>query len=118
MTRKPIERTIAADPTSTALLVAAVARTPRADVRGVSVRAEATLRTAEAFVTRFELRLDDEPGLAGVLTLAAEPGPGPTTWTRASVRIDAPVRDDSLHAVVVSLLADLARAAELRSLAA
>ena len=118
MTRISLERTIAADPTSAALLVCAAARTSRAAGNGVTVRAEATLRTEAAFVTRFELSVDGVPGVAGVLTLAVEPGPGVTAWTHATVRLDGPSYDEGVREVVARLLGDLADAAERRAFAA
>ena len=116
MSRISLERTIAADPTSAALLVAGAARTART-AAGATVRAEATLRSGAAYVTRFELAVDGAPGAFGVLTLTAEPAPGPGAWTRATVRLDAR-HDEPVREVVGRLLGELAVAAERRAYAA
>lgn len=118
MTRTPFEQTIAADPTSTALLVAAVACAPRSATGGLVALVERTLRTDDSFVTRFVLGIGGAADVTGVLTLVPEPGPGVIAWTRASVHFDAPMRDTSTRAVVSRLLQDLGRAAEQRAFAA
>lgn len=116
MTRISLDRMIAADPTSAALLVSGAARTSRT-AGGATVRADATLRSGAAFVTRFELVVDGVAGVAGVLTLAAEPAPGVGAWTRATVRLDTQY-DEAVRDVVTRLLGELAYAAERRAFAA
>ena len=145
-TRTRVTRRIAADPTSTALLLAGptafelwpgVRRV--ADVNGrtvvetdvsperrtaASVRALPPRRTPTSYVTRFEWAGPGLPETSGELTLAYAPGPGGELGTHAALVLDSsgfdPAVLDSraLTAMAEGFLANLARAAELRSSAA
>lgn len=113
MARLRVERSIAADPTSTALLLAGPAalelwpglrRTPdlvladgvavdvptwsaRRPAR-VTVRARAPRRTPTAYVTRFEFAGPGVPTTTGVLTLTYEPHGEHAVATSALLRLD------------------------------
>ncbi len=112
MPRIRVERTIAADPTSTALLLAgptAMELWPglrrvetaehhvmaEADVpawrnrpASVTVRALPPRRTPTAYVTEFNFSGPGVPATTGVLTLTHEPGAGGETATSALLRLD------------------------------
>lgn len=122
MARIRVERAIAADPASAALLLSGPAAAdlwPRADARPVGPQ----LRVAMAptsYVTRFEVTGDDLPETRGLLTLDYA-GDG----THAVLRLDyeAPVTErlrvgSALREMAGAFLANLAAAAEDRSFAA
>lgn len=136
-----IERSIAADPTSTALLLAGpaafdfwpglrrIAAEPHAvvaetdlPVSPVSVRAAPPRRTPTSFVTTFSF---SGPGLVaatGTVTLTYAPAAGVRPATTARLDLDLPALPGALYAEVhrraSGFLDNLARAAEQRSDAA
>lgn len=130
-TRTRAERRIAADPTSTALLLAGpsalelwpgVRRIAEVDGRvlveldavtaatagpatAASVTARPPHRTPTAFVTRFGWTGPDLPGTEGVLTLTYSPGEGRPS-TRAELVLDsAGVQDSRLDADALAAMA-------------
>jgi hypothetical protein len=145
-TRTRVTRQIAADPTSTALLLAGptafelwpgVRRI--ADVGGrivveteldarrtaaASVRALPPRRTPTSYVTRFEWTGPGLPETSAVLTLAYAPGVDGELSTHAVLVLDSWLTSghllcgDDLSAMAAGFLANLGRAAELRSHAA
>lgn len=147
MTRTRVERDIAADPVSTALLLAgptavelwpgvtrlggdahhvlaeAALPSPRdGSLRAttVAVRAMPPLRTPTSYVTRFEFRGDDVPATTGVLTLAASRTGSAGVETHASLVLEATEGRtvSGLRVMAGEFLANLAAAAEQRSFAA
>lgn len=136
-----VSRRIAADPTSTALLLAAPAAVelwPGARQLGerdgavvveaqrsegasqVKVRALPPRRTPTAFVLDFDWTGDDVPDAAGRLRLAYAPTGDGTPVTHAVLELE-PAGDDAaarLTAGAEAFLANLARAAETRNRAA
>jgi hypothetical protein len=146
--RTRVSRRIAADPTSTALLLAgptAVDLWPgarrvgeqdggvlvEAEVPGpepdggptrLTVLAQPPRRTPTAYVTRFEWSGASLPAVSGRLTLAYAPTGDGTPVTHAVLELD-PEEDDSyrgrtLATMAEGFLANLARAAETRNRAA
>lgn len=145
-TRTRVTRRIAADPTSTALLLAGptafelwpgVRRV--ADVNGrvvvetelpaqrtaaASVRALPPRRTPTSYVSRFEWAGPGLPETTAELTLAYAPGPDGELGTHAALVLDSSGFDPevldtrALAAMAEGFLANLARAAERRSHAA
>lgn len=145
-TRTRLTTHIAADPTSTALLLAGptafdlwpgVRRV--ADVSGhtvvetdltpervvaASVRALPPKRTPTSYVTRFEWEGSGLPSTTGTLTLGYAPTADGEVGTHASLVLDSSGFDASdlapaeLAAMAEGFLRNLARAAELRSRAA
>lgn len=145
-TRTRVTRRIAADPTSTALLLAGptafelwpgVRRV--ADVNGrtvvetelpaqrtaaASVRARPPRRTPTSYVTRFEWAGPGLPETSAQLTLAYAPGADGELMTHAALVLESSGFDPEvlgateLAAMAEGFLANLARAAELRSTAA
>ncbi|MCU1624224.1 MAG: hypothetical protein JWL79_3069 [Frankiales bacterium] len=145
-TRTRVTRRIAADPTSTALLLAGptaldlwpgVRRV--ADVGGrivvetelpaqrtaaASVRALPPRRTPTSYVSRFEWAGPGLPETSGELVLAYAPGSDGELGTHAALVLDSRGFDPdvldivALTAMAEGFLANLARAAELRSHAA
>ncbi len=132
MTRIDIERTIVADPTSTALVLAqagwpacsAATRAARARIHALP-----PLRLSDSFVTPFELTGDGLPPTTGVLTLDGQPVGLPGRCTTALLRLEfaapgtggAPERRRilaALRGLGESFLDDLATAAERRAYAA
>lgn len=149
MQRRPTTRAsrrIAADPTSTALLLAgptAVELWPGArrldDADGhvvvempaldggdqpsrVAVRALPPRRTPTSYVTRFEWTADDLPPASGRLTLAYAPTADGTPVTHAVLELDVPADGPygvrALEVMAEGFLENLARAAEMRNRAA
>ena len=146
-TRTAAARTICADPTSTALLLAGptalelwpgvrrvgsvgglalvetelptAPRTTAATVRALPPR-----RTPTSFVTRFAWTGPGLPVTDGTLTLAYAPGADGTPSTHAALTLDSDGLEDSrvdaraLEAMAEGFLANLARAAESRNRAA
>lgn len=135
-------RAIAADPTSTALLLTGPAALelwpgvrrvgtagphalvetdlPSARRTAATVRALPPQRTPTAFVTRFEWAGPDLPGTSGELRLTYAAGPG---GTHAELVLDSEVGsgeldDAELQALADGFLENLSRAAEDRSTAA
>ncbi len=145
-TRTRVTRRIAADPTSTALLLAGptafelwpgVRRVAEVSGRMVvetdlapdwpaaaSVRARPPQRTPTAYVTRFEWAGTGLPATTGELTLGYAPTADGELGTHAALVLDSSGFDGStldvaaLEAMARGFLANLARAAELRSHAA
>jgi hypothetical protein len=148
-TRTRITRRIAADPTSTALLLAGptafelwpgvrrvadvggrmVVETDLPDVgpdrtAAASVRALPPKRTPTSYVTRFKWVGPGLPETDGELTLAYAPNADGEVGTHASLVLDTIDTEGSvlsckaLTAMAEGFLANLARAAELRSHAA
>lgn len=132
MTRLTMERIIAADPLSTALLLTAtpalemwpgleltgrrgpavLARVDHAgELTPVEVVALPPRRTTAAFVTDFRIRGGQFAQTTGSLRLSSAPG-----GTRATLSLDTPAR--ALEAPARRFLARLARTAERRSSAA
>lgn len=137
-------RRIAADPTSTALLLTGPAalelwpgvtrvgdvgrlalveaELPSARRTAATVRALPPRRTPTAFVTRFAWSGPDLPGTSGELRLSYAAGDGPTTL--AELVLDSDGLSDSsldgpaLQELAGGFLANLSRAAEVRSRAA
>ncbi len=146
VTRTRVTRRIAADPTSTALLVAGptafelwpgvrrvadvsgrlVVETDLREGRAVaaSVRALPPKRTSTAYVTRFEWIGPGLPATSGELVLAYAPTAGGEVATHAALVLDSTIEEGSavschdLEAMATAFLVNLARAAELRSHAA
>lgn len=146
VTRTRVTRRIAADPTSTALLVAGptafelwpgvrrvadvsgrlVVETNLPEGRAVaaSVRALPPKRTSTAYVTRFEWIGPGLPATSGELVLAYAPTAGGEVATHAALVLDSTIEEGSalschdLEAMATAFLVNLARAAELRSHAA
>lgn len=140
MTRVRATRPIAADPTSTALLLAGPTALdlwpgarrgdevaggvlvvadlpgPRSGSTAVIVRAQPPRRTPVSFVTRFSWQGSDLPAVDGSLTLLYD---GPHA-TRAVLELDASgdVASRGLPAMAEGFLANLAAAAEARAYAA
>jgi hypothetical protein len=138
-----VRRRILADPTSTALLLAApsalelwpgVRKVAAVDGRAVveaelparpdaraTVRALPPHRTPTSYVSRFGWTGSDLPATVGELTLAFLPADDGIVATEATLVLDT---DDDGHALddlatmATGFLANLARAAELRSRAA
>lgn len=136
-------RSIAADPTSTALLlagptgldlwpglhrvgdgpgggVAAVLTLPHRSAR-LEVLASAPRRTPTSYVTRFCARPEVGPEIDGLLVLAYAPGRGPANATDASLRVDHELPGPQaarLRDAAQGFLDNLAEAAELRAAAA
>lgn len=145
-TRTRVTRRIAADPTSTALLLAAPAAFELwpgvrrvADVGGrvvvetdlaqertaaASVRALPPKRTPTSYVSRFEWAGPGLPTTAGELTLGYAPTGDGEVGTHAALVLDSAGLEGSaldrraLEAMATGFLANLARAAEQRSHAA
>ncbi len=145
-TRTRVTRLIAADPTSTALLLAGptafelwpgvrrvadvsgrlVVETDLPEGRAVaaSVRALPPLRTPTAYITRFEWIGPGLPATSGELVLAYAPTSGRDVGTHAALVLDSTIEQGSaltrhaLESMATAFLANLARAAELRSHAA
>lgn len=145
-TRTRVVRRIAADPTSTALLLAGptafelwpgVRRVANVSGRVVveteltpdhptaaSVRAMPPQRTPTSYVTRFEWTGPGLPTTTGELTLGYVPTGGREVGTHAALVLDSSgfegstLDSSSLEAMARGFLANLARAAELRSRAA
>ena len=145
-TRTRVAQRIAADPTSTALLLAGptafelwpgVRRV--ADVKGgmvvetdltperavaASVRALPPQRTPTSYVTRFQWAGPGLPTTAGELTLAYAPAAEGMLATQATLVLDSEPLDgsaldeDSLAAMARGFLVNLAKAAEQRNRAA
>ena len=141
-----VSRRIAADPTSTALLLAGptafelwpgVQRV--ADVSGrvvvetvvgverslaASVRAEPPQRTPTSYVTRFDWTGPGLPATRGELTLGYAPGTQAAPATQAALVLEtsgfegSALDEPTLAGMATGFLANLARAAELRSRAA
>jgi hypothetical protein len=146
VTRTRVTKRIAADPTSTALLLAGptafelwpgVRRV--ADVGGrmvvetelpaqrtaaASVRALPPRRTPTAYVSRFDWAGPGLPETSAELTLAYAPGPDGDISTHAALVLESEGFDPdvldprALTTMAEGFLANLARAAELRSTAA
>lgn len=145
-TRTRVTRRIAADPTSTALLLAGptafelwpgvrrvadvsgrtVVETDLTPERAVaaSVRALPPRRTPTAYVTRFEWAGPGLPATTGELTLGYAPSADGGLGTHAALVLDSAGLESSaldgraLEAMARGFLDNLARAAELRSHAA
>ena len=145
-TRTRVTRRIAADPTSTALLLAGptafelwpgvrrvadvggrvVVETdlPQQRTAAVSVRALPPRRTPTSYVSRFEWAGPGLPETTASLTLAYAPGPDGEIGTHAALVLDSSGFDPrvldakALTRMAEEFLANLARAAELRSHAA
>jgi len=145
-TRTRVTRRIAADPTSTALLLAGptalelwpgvrrvadiggrtVVETelPARRVAAASVRALPPRRTPTAYVTRFEWVGPGLPETTGELTLAYAPAADGELATHAALVLDSRGFDPdvldtrALTAMAEGFLTNLARAAETRSHAA
>jgi hypothetical protein len=145
-TRTRVTRRIAADPTSTALLLAGptafelwpgvrrvadvsgrtVVETDLTPERAVaaSVRALPPRRTPTAYVTRFEWAGPGLPATTGELTLGYAPSADGALGTHAALVLDSAGLESSaldgraLEAMARGFLDNLARAAELRSHAA
>ena len=146
-TRTRVSRRIAADPTSTALLLAgptavdlwpgarrvaegdglvvveAPAEPGAAELARVELRAQAPRRTPTSYVTSFEWTGADLPPVSGRLTLAYAPTADGTPVTHAVLELepagDAPeYRGGGLAALAEGFLQNLARAAETRNRAA
>jgi hypothetical protein len=141
-----VTRRIAADPTSTALLLAGptafelwpgvrriadigdrvVVETelPEQRTAAASVRALPPRRTPTSYVTRFEWAGPGLPDTTAQLTLAYAPGADGELATHAALVLDSQDFDPevldstALAAMAEGFLANLARAAELRSHAA
>jgi hypothetical protein len=141
-----VARRIAADPTSTALLLAAPAavdlwpgvrrlgevdgrvvveaEAPSADreVAVVTIRALPPRRTPTSYVTRFEWSGDTLPAATGRLTLAYAPTADGTPVTHAVLELDVDgspaYRERDLAVMAEGFLENLARAAEQRNRAA
>lgn len=141
-----VTRRFAADPTSTALLLAGptafelwpgvrrvadvsgrlVVETDLPEGRAVaaSVRALPPQRTPSAYVTRFEWIGPGLPATTGQLVLAYAPTARGEVWTHAALVLVSSIEPASaltchdLEAMATAFLANLARAAELRSHAA
>lgn len=135
-----VRRRIHADPTSTALLLAApsafelwpgVSRV--VDVGGralveaalasaphvaATVRALPPRRTPTSYVSRFAWTGEDLPATTGELTLAFLPTDDGTLETEATLVLDSTEQLEELPELAAGFLANLARAAELRSHAA
>ena len=140
--RTRVTRRIAADPTSTALLLAGptaldlwpgaqrlgepdgpvvVERTtPDAPPLRVTVRALPPLRTPTAYVARFTWVGEDLPEVTGRVTLAYAPTGSGTPTTHAVVEVDVEPEGPyaGLQARAEGFLENLARAAEARNRAA
>ncbi len=142
-TRTRVVRRIAADPTSTALLLAGPAAVELwpgvrrvAEVAGrtlveaeqgpgaASVRAEPPRRTPTAYVSTFEWTGPGLPPTSGTLTLAYAPAADGTLATQAALELDTSgptgsrPDESSLRALAQEFLDNLGRAAEQRSRAA
>lgn len=145
-TRTRVTRRIAADPTSTALLLAAptafelwpgvrriadvsgrvVVETDLTPERAVaaSVRALPPQRTPTSYVTRFEWAGPGLPATSGELTLGYAPTGTGELGTHASLVLDScglessALDERTLADMAEGFLANLARAAELRNRAA
>ncbi len=142
-TRMRVVRRIAADPTSTALLLAGPAAVELwpgvrriAEVAGrtlveaeqgsgaASVRAEPPRRTPTAYVSTFEWTGPGLPPANGTLTLAYAPAADGTLATHAALELDVPglagsrLDEPGLRALAAEFLDNLGRAAEQRSRAA
>ena len=145
-TRTRVTRRIAADPTSTALLLAGptalelwpgvrrvadvggrtVVETelPEQRVAAASVRAQPPQRTPTAYVIRFEWAGPGLPETTGELTLAYAPASGGELTTHAALVLDSSGFDPdvldsrALTAMAEGFLDNLARAAEARNHAA
>jgi hypothetical protein len=145
-TRTRVTRRIAADPTSTALLLAGptafelwpgvrrivdvgdrvVVETdlPEQRTAAASVRALPPRRTPTSYVSRFEWSGPGLPDTTAQLTLAYAPGADGEQATHAALVLDsrgfdgAVLDSSALTAMAEGFLANLARAAELRSHAA
>jgi hypothetical protein len=145
-TRTRVTQRIAADPTSTALLLAGptafelwpgvrrvadvsgrlVVETDLTPERAVaaSVRALPPRRTPTSYVTRFEWTGPGLPETAGELTLAYAPTADGELGTHAALVLDSAglagsaLDEATLTRMAQGFLANLARAAELRSRAA
>lgn len=145
-TRTRVTQRIAADPTSTALLLAAPTALELwpgvrriADIGGrvvvethltperaaaASVRALPPQRTPTSYVTRFEWAGPGLPATSGELTLGYAPTPDGEVGTHAVLILDSrgfegSVLDErALTAMASGFLANLGRAAELRAHAA
>jgi hypothetical protein len=143
-----VTRRIAADPTSTALLLAAptaldlwpglrrvgtVAGRVLVEARpagedpapaAAAVRAYSPRRTPTAFVTRFTWSGPDLPATDGELTLGYAPGAAGLPSTSATLTLDSAggtggrLDPDTVRAMAEGFLANLAAAAESRSSAA
>ena len=146
MTRTRVSRRIAADPTSTALLLAGptalelwpgvrrvadvsgrvVVETDLTPVRSLaaSVRALPPRRTPTSYVTRFEWTGPGLPATTGELTLGYAHGVGEAPATAAALVLDSDGLEGSaldgstLTEMAAGFLANLAAAAETRSSAA
>lgn len=145
--RVRVTRTIDADPTSTALLLAGptamdlwpgLRRVGEAEGRILvqaelnrgelltfgAVRALPPHRTPTAYVTRFETTGPDLPQAVGTLTLGYSGAAGGTPTTAAAFEVDVVglsatgLSEPCLHALVSGFLSNLAEAAESRSDAA
>lgn len=141
--RTRVVRRIAADPTSTALLLAGPAAVElwpgvrrvaevggrtlvesdpgTAPVTAASVKADPPRRTPTAYVSRFEWSGPGLPSATGTLTLAYAPSPDGTLGTHAALELDCSPSADShvdVQALAEAFLVNLARAAEQRARAA
>jgi hypothetical protein len=138
--RTTVRRHIHADPTSTALLLAApsafelwpgVHRVAEVGGRAVveaalttrphaaaTVRALPPRRTPSSYVSRFEWAGPGLPATTGELTLSFLPGADGTLETEATLVLESDGTLAELHELATGFLLNLASAAELRSRAA
>ncbi|HVF20393.1 MAG TPA: hypothetical protein VNA14_09135 [Mycobacteriales bacterium] len=124
MARTAVSRTIAADPTSTALLLGGPTALEHWTRPGASVRLQSPWRTPTAYVSRLVVSCAGLPDASGLLTLAYDAHEGDSVRTAAALRLDWAASSDvaataiELRGLAEELLAALADVAEERAFAA
>jgi hypothetical protein len=126
MPRISVTRTIAADPTSTALLVAGPTAAEQWSHPAASLRVQTPWRTPTDYVSRVVISTPGLPDVSGLLTLGYVPSIDGLSRTAASLRLDyaaVPGADATAIATEIreiadNLLATLTTLAEERASAA
>lgn len=117
LTRTELVRRIAADPTSTALLLAGPTALELWPAAAESVRADPPRRTPTAYVSRFEWTGSELPTTQGELVLSHAATDDGAVATEARLVLDS-LSPTGLRSLGQAFLHNLATAAELRSHAA
>ena len=124
MARTAVSRTIAADPTSTALLLGGPTVLEGWIRPGVAVRLQSPWRTPTAYVSRLVVSCAGLPDASGLLTLAYDAADGGAVRTAAALRLDwasspaAVTAAGEIRDLAEGLLDALAMVAEERAFAA